>query len=277
MFVLIYVNLAFSNLSYLIIPNISTGIYNIIGNFYFSHLIFIINLTIIYLNNFNLCNISWGKCIQLLLLINMFIVFYVISINNIECAHVVSCIDNNNKDIHVPYRGYAPVDKETTRQIGHGISNVGANIGLAGTVGAVTAGMSGVISKSSVPSLQKVGAVAFGAVLGGGIHIPATHFKGLSEANNANNANNNLPNDSVSEFMSDIDLSPLEGVLWVLDILHQACIGLVYILMMQLVFKLNLKNGISLNLSKLLGDSMNNNIELFLNKIIYINKKINIF
>jgi len=54
------------------------------------------------------------------------------------------------------------------------------------------------------------------------------------------------------------------------------CLGILYLLIIQLVFKLYFKENINLKLSKLLGNSTNIKIEFYLNKIIKLNKRMSV-
>jgi len=61
-----------------------------------------------------------------------------------------------------------------------------------------------------------------------------------------------------------------------LEMIDYVSLGIIYILIIQLIFKLYFKDKINLNLSKLLGDNTNNKIEFYLNKIIKLNKQMSI-
>jgi hypothetical protein len=49
-----------------------------------------------------------------------------------------------------------------------------------------------------------------------------------------------------------------------------------YLLIIQLIFKLYFKDEVNLNLSNLLGNNVNKKIELYLNKAIKLNKQMSI-
>ena len=71
----------------------------------------------------------------------------------------------------------------------------------------------------------------------------------------------------------DSHLSPLHDLMFSGEIINYACLYLVYFLIIQLIYRLYFKENITLNLSKFLGNKINTKIEIYLNKIITINKK----
>ena len=58
--------------------------------------------------------------------------------------------------------------------------------------------------------------------------------------------------------------------------MNYLCLALIYLLIIQLIFKLYLKDNISFNISKLLGNNINIRVEFSLNKIIKLNKQMSI-
>ena len=52
---------------------------------------------------------------------------------------------------------------------------------------------------------------------------------------------------------------------------------MVILLAIQLIFKLHIKDNIQLNLSLILGIKFNNTLQIYINKIITLNKKMSIF
>lgn len=68
-------------------------------------------------------------------------------------------------------------------------------------------------------------------------------------------------------------LSPLQDLMFSGKIILYFCIYLIYLLIIFLIYKLYFKENIKLNLSKILGNTLNTKIEFYLNKIITLNKK----
>jgi hypothetical protein len=58
--------------------------------------------------------------------------------------------------------------------------------------------------------------------------------------------------------------------------MNYLCLSIIYILIIQFIYKLYFKNEINLNLSWLIGININNKLELYLNKIIKLNKRMSI-
>lgn len=221
-----------------------------------------------YLDGFYFNN--YFKYIQMFFFTLMLLYLLLNVVYNLEAINIISYVNDNN-DIYL--HGHVSVDKETGKAIGQGIANIGSNIGIAATVGGVTAGMAKVMVKSSIPPLQKAAVVGAGALLGG-INVVTSYLnKNLPNTFTLSNTSN----DSINKFLPDFDLSPLQGVLLGIDIIHYAFIALMYVLIIQLIFKLYFKDNINLNLSNVLGYNFNTNLEYYLNKIIVLNKKMSVF
>ena len=58
--------------------------------------------------------------------------------------------------------------------------------------------------------------------------------------------------------------------------MNYVCLSLIYLLIIQLIFKFYLKDNVNLHLSKLLGNNLNNKMEYYLNKIIKLNKQMSV-
>ena len=77
-----------------------------------------------------------------------------------------------------------------------------------------------------------------------------------------------------NKFIDDTTLSsPLQNLLFDIQALNYICLSLVIILIIQILFKFNLKDNINLSLSYLLGININNKLEYYLNITIKLNKK----
>lgn len=160
------------------------------------------NLTLFYLDDFKLSQnkyIRFSQNFTPLFLLVFFILYYFENINNIN--NVVYIID---KDPKVNIGASIEIGKDAATEISKGISSLGSNIGLAATVGSVTAGVSKVVCKTSLPPLQKAGIVVAGSAIGGAIHV------GASALNKLNNTPcSNIPtsktssSDGVSKLLDD--------------------------------------------------------------------------
>jgi hypothetical protein len=109
-----------------------------------------------------------------------------------------------------------------------------------------------------------------GGVAQAAIHAGKGWFTLSSTSTTASNVTSNI-----NKFVGDSQLSPLQGLLGSLEVMDYVCLGIIYILIIQLVFKLYFKDSINLSLSKLLGDNFK--VEFYLNKIMKLNKQMSVF
>lgn len=80
----------------------------------------------------------------------------------------------------------------------------------------------------------------------------------------------------VNKLVDNSNISPLQEFLLNGEMKGYICLGIIYILIIQLVFKLYFIDKINLNLPKLLGNNVNNKLEFYLNKIIKLNKQMSV-
>jgi hypothetical protein len=240
-------------------------------------LLFTISIVIFYLNNFHLSSNKYIKIFQLYIFV-FSLIFIIYTLHTEFNTNIIQGVKEDNKDINL--HGHVAIDKETGNAIATGINTIGANVGLAGTIAAVTGGMAKVISNTSLPPLQKGGLIIAGAVAGGAIHTGVSYLnKGLSaiyvnsSTSPVTTEVNKLTNNDISKFLADGDVSPLQGLLLSMQIIDFACLAIIYILVIQLIFKFASNTSIQFNI--------NNNIfkyiNFYLNKIIILNKKVSLF
>src|SRR5258706_5136740 len=199
--------------------------------------------------------------------------------NNIDIVNFIK--DDNNVNLH----GHVSLDKEAGKAIGQGMQTIGSQIGLGATIAGVSSAVAKGIVKSSMPPVQKAGVILGAGLIGGLSHTKLTAMNRnsvlLSEAgenvkNESSSYSSNLPS-GVSKLVDDsTQSSPLQDLLVNLEITNYVCVSLIIILAIQIIFKFNIKDNISLNLSNLLGININNKLEYYLNKIIRLNKKMSI-
>jgi len=259
------------NLS-LVLSNILLFSYTVITNYYFINILYFIatiSFILYYLDNFNLSKYLLIKSIQTFSFVAVVIVFSLFVYDNMIYQNVICCIGdmNNNIGTHVNINGQVNVSEE---KAGNSIAITGAMVGVAGVVGKA-------IAKAPMPPLQKAGAIVGASVIGGAVQAGINRFSGYFDGSSGTSTNigSNIAS-NINKFLSDSELSPLQGVLWSVEIINYACLSLVYILIIQLVFKLYFKDNVSLNLSKLLGNNLNDKVEFYLNKMIKLNKQISI-
>ena len=110
--------------------------------------------------------------------------------------------------------------------------------------------------------------------MGASVHARASYLnKQLPGVNTTSSTITTIVSDNnVNKFLPDSEISSFQGILWWTEIIDYACLSVIYILIIQLVFKLYFNNNITLNLSKFLGNDFNKKMEFYLNKIIKLNK-----
>lgn len=164
------------------------------------------NFSLFCLDGYKLSHNKYIKILQLLspllLLIFLFLSYYRLGFNYTQIFLDDSNKNNNNVSIH----GKVEIGKDAATEISKGISSIGSNIGLAGTVGAVTVGVSKVVCKGSLPPVQKASIVLGSSVIGAGIHIGASALNRLNN-NKESYATNNLFNFGVDKIKFDLTSS----------------------------------------------------------------------
>jgi hypothetical protein len=185
----------------------------------------------------------------------------------------------NDKDINL--HGHIIVGKEAGKAIGQGMSTIGSQIGLGATMVGVSTAVGKSVTKSTLPPLQKVGfIVGSGLVAGLGHSRISTLNRSqiVSEDINTSTASSaaSTATDIISNFIDNSQSSPLQDLFFQSEAMDYVCLGIIYLLIIQLAFKLYFKNNINLKLSKLLGNNINNKLEFSLNKIIKLNKQMSI-
>ncbi len=179
----------------------------------------------------------------------------------------------NDKD-GVNLHGHVNVTKEAAQELSKGMSTIGSQLGLGGTMVGLGTAVGKVIAKSGMPPLQKAGIVVGGAVLSGYAHssISSINRNNIKLENNESVTNENIGS-NIIKFIDDSSYSPLETLLSNLEGISITCLSLISILIIQIIFKLYLKHNVILNFSNILGISNNSKLEYYVNKIISLNKK----
>lgn len=238
--------------------------------------LFTITIFSLYLNNWRISNITIIKYFQVFnILLFFFIILYYVYIypNYID---FILCANDKDIDLH----GHVTVTKEAGEALKEGMTTVGAQIGLGASIVGVSSAVSKAIVKSGMPPLQKATLIIGGGLIGGIAHSQIS-------ALNRNNieSNNSIPKSvvlntgddtQISRFLSESKVSPLQEVLLNSEILNYTSLSIIYILIIQLIFKIYFQDIITLKLSSILGNKFNNKSEYYLNKIIKINKQMGI-
>ena len=70
----------------------------------------------------------------------------------------------------------------------------------------------------------------------------------------------------------NVQSSPLQDLLLNLEITNYVCISMILSLIIQIIFKFHVISNVKLHFSSILGANINNKLEYYLNKIIFLNK-----
>ena len=166
-------------------------------------------------------------------------------------------------------------DKETGKAIAN---KVGVGVFMVGVAGAVCK----VIIKSYMPLLQKAGVIV-GASIAGGIGqafiitFDNAFVKNTNISNTTTTSTTSNITPNINKLIDDSESSPISYLFYFLENMDYTCLSMIYILIIQLVFKLYFKDIVHFNLFKCLGNNFNSKIEFYLNKIIKLNKKVSVY
>ena len=262
--------------------NILLFIYNININVIVSifSFMFIISFILFYLDNFKLSIFYCIKFIQIISFISILFICLLFMYNNIISIDTILFIKDNENDIHL--HGHVSIDKDTGKAIGQGMNTIGSQIGLGATMVGVGTAVGKAVSKASLPPLQKAGFIVGSALVAGVGHswISSVNRNAITAENATITTTYSISgsdiNSRINKFIDDSHISPLQEFLFNGEMMNYVCLGLIYLLIIQLVFKLYFKDTINLNLLKLLGNNANKKIEFYLNKIIKLNKQMSV-
>ena len=269
--------------------------------------LFTFSITFFYLDDFKFSSVKYIRIIQIFTLIFLplysiyyYYNFFSITMNDIVC----SAQDANNNNINI--KGEVNLGKEAGEMIKKWIDTVGTNLGLGATMAGAALAVSKAIAKLSLPPIQKAGIIVGSSIISGFAHSNWTSYnrQQISEESVSNNSNtvvseaasssntlvseaasnSSIIQDKANEALSkiskfwgtDIDTSPLQDLLFNLEITTSICFVFIIYLMLQIIFKIHFKDTINLNLSRFLGVNMNNKLEYYINKLIILNKKMSI-
>ena len=221
----------------------------------------------LYLDDFKLHNNIYIKYIQLFCLIS--IPLYVIySIWNY--VNIITHVKDNDINLH----GHVSLNKEAAAEISKGISIIGSNLGLGATIAGIGTAVAKGVAKSSMPPLQKAGLIVSSGLITGVGHSIITNINKYKYSNENISSKTEFSNSSnINKFMDNGSNSPLQNLLFDIEALNYVCLGLMFILIIQIAFKYYFLDNIKLNLSTILGIHINNKLEYYINKTIILNKK----
>ena len=218
---------------------------------------------------------------QIFFVIGALLTLIITIYDSINIIGVMSYVNHNEVNVHK----HVTLDREAAKELGQGLSVIGSSLGLGATIAGVSSAVAKGLIKSGMPPVQKVG-VILGAGLIGGL----SHTKLIVMNKNSillHESKENIENESSSN-LSDLHLSvsklingttqnsPLQDLLFNLEITNYVCLSLISILLVQILFKFYIKSNVTLPLSNFFGNNFNDKLEYYINKIIILNQKMNV-
>lgn len=238
---------------------------------------FLLSLTLFYLDNLKLSNKKFVKYFQVFsfayTLILILFILYNISI--ISLQDIVCYMTDNNKDVNL--HGHVSVNKEAGKAIGQGLQTIGTQIGLGATMAGVAAAVGKAVTKTGMPPVQKAGIILGSSVISGLAHSRISIMnRNVINDTDLNSSSSTDASSNVSKFISDSISSPLQDLLVNFEMMSYVCLSLIYIIVIQLLFKLYFKDEMNLKNFHVLNTNWWTNINYYLNKIIKSNKQMSI-
>ena len=237
-------------------------------------LIFQISLTIFYVNNFVLSSCQYTKYMQIFSFIMSVLVIAYLIIINMDMTQFILYIQDDQVNLH----GHVNVTKEAAKELSKGMTAVGTQFGLGASI--VGVGTAVGKAKSGIPPLQKASIIVAASALGGITHSTISAVNRKSSVQNSNDVNSNIhkfmdgssfDTSKIFNYIND-SVSPLQELLTNIQGIGMIYIVLLWVLCIQIIFKLYLKDNIKINLINLFGKDINNRLEYYINSIIHVNK-----
>jgi len=218
---------------------------------------------ILLLNNLGI--ILWS------ILIGLNFLAFLYNIPDFSLSDIVFYV-TDGKDVNL--HGHVSVDKDAGKAIGQGLQTIGSQIGLDATMVGIATAISKAVVKNGMPPLQKAGIIVGTSVIGG---LAQSRISTMNRNTiNSTSILNNETSSNVNKFLDDSLVSPLQDLLFNLEMMNYVYLSLIYILIIQLVFKLHFKDTINLNFLNMLSSNTKIKLEYFLNKIVKLNKQISV-
>jgi hypothetical protein len=159
---------------------------------------------------------------------------------------------DNNKDINL--HGHVSVNAEAGKTIGQGLQTIGSQIGLGATMAGVAAAVGKAVTKSGMPPLQKAGVILGSSVISGLAHSRISIMnRNIMNDTDLNTTTSVDSNSNMSKFLHDSISSPLQDLLVNFEMTNYVCLSLIYIIIIQLLFKIYFKEEINLKNFKMLN------------------------
>jgi hypothetical protein len=251
------------------------NIYFCIINIYL--ILFSLSCIFFYLDNFKFSNVNIIKNIQIFSFISIPFVIILFTYNLILSTDIINYVNDNENNVNL--HGNISFDKEAGKAIGQGLNTIGSQLGLGGTMVGIGTAVSKTVAKGGMPPLQKEKAglvVGTSLIAGLGHSLISSANRGAVKAENISSVPSNNITSHLNKLIDDSSVSPLQDLLFNGEMMSYVCLGILYILILQFIFKLHIKNNINLDLERLLGNNINTKINFYFNKIIKLNKQMNV-
>lgn len=184
--------------------------------------------------------------------------------------------DKGNKGPDIDFATVS-IGKDAAKELSKGMQTVASQVGLGASMVGIATAVSKGIAKTTLPPVQKAGVIIGSGLIAGigqSILSNINRNKVIQDNILTSTSNTNKSSDNLNKFISDTtSSSPLENLLFDVEALNYICLSLVFILIIQILFKFYLKDNLNLNMSKFLGANINNKAEYYLNIVISLNKK----
>ena len=215
---------------------------NIVG--FICIFLFTLSLTLFYLDEFKLSKVKVIKLLQIISFgfISIFIFYYMCDISNISLFDLISYMaDKKDIDLH----GHVSVNTEAGKAIGQGLQTIGTQIGA--TMTGVAAAVGKALTKSGLPPVQKAGIILGSSVISGIAHSRISIMnRNMINETDLNSSSSIDTSSNISKFINDSISSPLQDLLINFEMMSYVCLSLIYLIIIQLLFKLYFKDEIKL-------------------------------
>lgn len=228
------------------------------------------SLVLLYLDDFKFSNSKLLKFIQIFSIFFIPMLYIIYTINHINLD--INIVNNIKEEKDINLHGHISLDEKAAKVIGSSIKTVGSNIGLGASITGVAMAGSKAIAKASVPPLQKIAMVGAAGAFGAVTHMVVSTANRARAINESDSKPNEL-NDNVNKFINDNVSDPLLDMLQNIEITSSICVSLIIILAIQLIIR-SMSEKVNIVLFK--NTNLNKNINYYINKIIALNKKMNV-
>ena len=203
----------------------------------YNKLFLLVVLTLFYLDNFELSKDKLIRYLQIfspLLGVLLLILIY----NDFLSGY---SFWNSIGEIKIPKESAKHIEEgakhieEGAKHIGKGMSDAAWNIGLGITSGITAATVGKAIAKTSLPPMQKVGAIVVSTAIANASYVGSSAIRSMHSQ--VPNNNSSGVSNVVNKFVESTDNSPLKDLIFSIDVLNYCSLSLLIILFSIIMFK----------------------------------------